>query len=63
MKELEKMTRKELAEVIVNNQIKRGIVKKENKDIQIKARLNGFGALKAMSKSELYKGAKALLGL
>ena len=61
MKGLEKMTRKELAEVIVNEQIKRGIVKKEDKDIQIKARLNGIGGLKAMSKSELYKGAKAFL--
>ena len=36
MKELEKMTRRELAEIIVNDQIKRGVIKKENKELQSK---------------------------
>ncbi len=61
MKELEKMTRKELAEVIVNNQIKRGIVKPEKKDFQIKTRLKGCGCLKAQSWMDLYEGAKAMI--
>ena len=61
MKKLEKMTRKELAEVIVNNQIERGIVKAENKAFQIKARLKGCGMLKAESWTDLYNGAKAVL--
>lgn len=58
MKKLEEMTRKELAEVIVDNQIKRGIVKKENRNLQIQARLTG---VIRMSKAELYKGAKACI--
>lgn len=61
MKELEKMTRRELAEVIVNEQIKKGIVKPESKEIQIQARLKGCGALKPMCKNELYAGAKAYI--
>ena len=61
MKSLEKMTRKELAEVIVNDQIKRGLVKSENKNLQIKIRLKGNGLIKAMSKDELYKAAKAFI--
>lgn len=61
MKSLEKMTRKELAEVIVNDQIKRGLVKPENKEMQIKVRLKGYGYIKAMSKNELYKAAKAFI--
>lgn len=55
MKELEKMTRRELAEVIVNNQIKRGIIKKENKEMQIKARLTGTFKMGWLS---LYETAK-----
>ena len=61
MKELEKMTRRELAEVIVNDQIKRGIVKEENKELQIKARLKGFGMTKAMSWLDLYEAAKCFI--
>lgn len=60
MKKLEEMTRKELAEVIVNNQIERGIVKLESKEIQIEARLNGR---LRMSKMELYKSAKAFVDI
>ena len=39
MKELNKMTRKELATLVVENQIERGIVKKENKNYIIKRML------------------------
>lgn len=55
MKRLEDMTRKELAEVIVNNQIERGIVKAENKERQIKARLTGMFK---MGWLDLYETAK-----
>lgn len=61
MKELENMTRKELAEFIVNAQIKNGLVKPENKEFQIRGRLKGCGALKPQSKEELYRGAKAFI--
>ncbi len=46
------MTRKELITACVEYQIEKGIVKKENKTIQIKARLNGRGYCKPMSKVE-----------
>ena len=61
MKELKEMTRKELAEVIVNDQIKRGVVKPEKKDFQIKARLKGCGYLKAQSWMDLYESALAMI--
>lgn len=43
------MTRKQMIEAIVNDQIERGIVKAEDKQAQINARLKGCGALKPMS--------------
>ena len=46
------MTRKELITKCVEQQIKEGIVKKENKALQIKARLIGMYGIKAMSKTE-----------
>lgn len=46
------MTRKEMITKCVDNQIKRGIVNAENRAMQIKARLNGKGFVKAMSKTE-----------
>ena len=46
------MTRKELITACVEDQIKRGIVKAENKALQIKARLVGMYGVKAMSKTE-----------
>lgn len=46
------MTRKEMITACVDNQIERGVVKAENRAMQIKARLNGLGFCKAMSKSE-----------
>lgn len=55
------MTRKELAELIVEDQIKRGVIKEENRDFQINARLKGCGSLKAMSKRDLLNGALALV--
>ena len=62
MKELEKMTRKELAEVIVDNQINRGIIKAERKDVVLKGYLKGAGYLKAQSWTDLYNGAKSMIG-
>lgn len=58
MKTLEQMTRRELATIIVEDQIKRGIVKAENKEMQIKSRLNGKGYAKSMSWNELYNAVK-----
>lgn len=46
------MTRKEMITACVDNQIARGIVKAENRAMQIKARLNGKGLARAMSKAE-----------
>lgn len=46
-----KITRKEMATLLVEDQIKRGIIKSENKEMQVEARLNGM--LK-MSWMELY---------
>lgn len=46
------MTRKEMITACVEDQITRGIVKAENKAMQIKNRLNGSGYIKAMSKAE-----------
>lgn len=46
------MTRKEMITYCVDDQIKRGIIKAENRTMQIKSRLNGKGLVKAMSKSE-----------
>ena len=46
------MTRKEMITACVEDQIARGIVKAENKAMQIKKRLNGSGYIKAMRKDE-----------
>lgn len=62
MKELEKMTRKELAILLVEDQIKRNIIKEENKIQHLKRVLNGFGSyIKPMSKTELVKYANMYL--
>lgn len=61
MKQLEKMTRRELAEVIVNNQIERGITRVETKELQIERRLKGCGVLKAQSWTDLYEAAKSMV--
>lgn len=37
------------------------MIKEENKDFQINARLKGCGSLKAMSKRDLLNGALALV--
>lgn len=58
MKNLKEMTRKELAEVIINDQIKRGIIKKESKEMQIKARLTGTFR---MGWLDLYEAAKQVI--
>lgn len=46
------MTRKEMITACVDNQIARGIVKPENRTMQINARLKGKGYVKPMSWSE-----------
>lgn len=63
MVNLNKLTRKQLAALIVDNQIVRGIVKRENRDYQINVRLNGFqfGLIKPMTKAELVQAAEAFL--
>lgn len=62
MKEFEKMTRKELAVLLVEDQIKRNVIKEENKEIHIKRVLKGFGYyIKPMSKIELVSYANMYL--
>ena len=61
MKELEKMTRKELANFIVTNQIERGILKEESREKVVNRMLKGIGFLKAQSKLEVLQGAKAMI--
>lgn len=52
------MTRKEMITICVEDQIKRGIVKAENKTMQINRRLKGTFA---MSKSECESWYKAVI--
>lgn len=59
-KELKDMTRKELAEYIVDDQIKRGVIKEDSKDKVVDRYLKGAGAVKAQSWTDLYNGAKAI---
>ncbi len=54
------MTRKEMITKCVEEQIKSGIVKAENKALQIKARLNGKYGIKPMSKTECQAWYNAL---
>lgn len=62
MKEFEKMTRKELAILLVEDQIRRNVIKEENKVTHIKRVLKGFGSyIKPMSKIELVKYANMYL--
>ena len=46
------MSRKELISVCVDDQIARGIIKAENRDMQISVRSDGRGLVKPMSKKE-----------
>ena len=46
------MTRKEMITKCVEDQIARGIIKEDNKQFQIKARMKGYAGIKAMSYSE-----------
>lgn len=48
------MTRKEMITACINDQITRGIIKPEKKDMQIKTRLKGLpsAGIKAMSYAE-----------
>lgn len=54
-KPLEKMTKRELVEKIVDDQIKRGTIPKESRERQIEGRLKGAGAMRPQSKEELLK--------
>ena len=56
--ELYNMTSKQLATLLVEDQIKRGVVKPENKEMQIKTRLSGSAK---MSKAKLFEYAKKYL--
>lgn len=46
------MTRRQMIEAIVDDQIKRGVIPAEGREHQIRARLNGIGAAKRMSYEE-----------
>lgn len=46
------MTRIEMITKCVDDQIARGIIKAENRSLQIKTRLDGKGFVKKMSKAE-----------
>lgn len=62
MRDFEKMTRKELAILLVEDQIKRNVVKEENKTTHVKKVLDGFGRyIKPMSKIELVEYANMYL--
>ena len=52
------MSRQQLVNLLVEDQIKRGIIKPENKKLHIKTRLNGSFK---MSKEELLEYAKKYL--
>lgn len=56
------MTRKEMITKCVDNQIERGIVKAENRAMQIKSRLFGKGYVKALSKAECEKWYISVFG-
>lgn len=57
-KDFSKLSRQQLVTLLVEDQIKRGIIKPENKQLHIKTRLNGSFR---MSKEELLKYAKKYL--
>ena len=54
------MTRKQMIAACVDYQIKKGIVKPENRAMQIKVRMFGRGLVKAMSKSECVEWYNAI---
>ena len=57
---LNKMTRKQLASLIVTDQVVRGVVRREDYAYQVKARLYGLkGYFEPMTKAELLKAAQA----
>jgi len=52
MRFLKLMTKRQLASIIINDQIKRGLIKSDNKKIHIKVKA------KFLTRAELYKLAK-----
>lgn len=55
------MTRKEMITICVESQIEKGIVKPENKEFQIKARLKGYAGCKPMSLRECQNWYNAVI--
>ena len=60
--EATEITRKEMITACVEDQIARGIVKAENKAMQIKKRLVDSGYIKAMSKAECERWYNEVFG-
>lgn len=56
------MTRKQMIEAIVNDQIERGIVKAEDRQMQVNARLKGCGALRPMSLRDCERAYREYFG-
>lgn len=57
---MKKLTRKEMIEAIVNDQIKRGIVEEEDRAFMINMRLKGFGGCKRMSEMDCRRAYEAI---
>ena len=60
MENLEKLTRIQLSKMLVDIQIKRGIIKEENRAICAKRYLNGFGYVKAYRKNDFINAIKVI---
>lgn len=58
MKSFDKMTREQLAKLIVMDQVVRGITHINNAAYQVKVRLHGGFGIKPMTKSELVRVAQ-----
>lgn len=54
------MTRKEMIAACIDDQITRGIVKAEQRELQIKWHLKGYAGCKGMSKSECQRWYDAM---
>lgn len=53
------MTRKEMITYCVEDQIRRGVVKAENKALQINSRLNGWNRMSVSACRDWYEATKA----
>lgn len=59
-KGVKEMTRKEMITACIDEQIKRGIVKAESREFQVKAHLKGMGASRPMSVTQCKDWYKAV---